>query len=543
MLKRARNSIVFKSIAGVVLLLTIFSLIVSYIGYTGFTDALLTQYADDGFRTADTAALMVDPDRIDAYLESGGVTEEYTEVREEMAAFCNSSGVTFIYVIVPDRTDYGHITFVISTINSERHFTEYEFGYVRETTNDDYRRKYKNLYDQVSDEELVIRDKGYIESEPHITAMVPLIGSDGETKAILCVQRQMDNLVEARNSYVKNVLWVLANLALFAIVGFTMFLHQTLLFPVQKITEEAQRFAEENVTSGKKLEEIILNKDEIGQLASSIDRMEEQIEQYVDDLTRVTAEKERIGAELSLASRIQENMLPNTFPAFPDREEFDIYAMMDPAREVGGDFYDFFLVDDDHLCMLIADVSGKGIPAALFMMAAKIILANHAMMGESPAQILENTNDTIVANNREEMFVTVWLGILELSTGKLIAANAGHEYPVFQYPGESFDLLKDKHGFIIGGMEDMKYKEYAMVLEPGTKLFLYTDGLPEATDSEERMFGTGRVVETLNEEPGGTPEEILCRVKAAVNGFVKEAEQFDDLTMLCLEYKGGMKKS
>ena len=250
------------------------------------------------------------------------------------------------------------------------------------------------------------------------------------------------------------------------------------------------------------------------------------------------AENARIGTELSLATRIQADMLPNIYPAFPDRPEFDIYATMDPAKEVGGDFYDFFLIDEDHLCMVMADVSGKGIPAALFMMASKIILANNAMLGKSPAQILTDTNAAICSNNREEMFVTVWLGILELSTGKLTAANAGHEYPVLMRSGGSFELFKDKHGFVIGGMDGIKYKEYEIQMEPGSKLFLYTDGVPEATNNENELFGNERMLAALNTNTSSAPDGILKQVRNDVDKFVQNAEQFDDLTMLCLEYIG-----
>ncbi|MBP5289473.1 MAG: SpoIIE family protein phosphatase [Clostridia bacterium] len=256
-----------------------------------------------------------------------------------------------------------------------------------------------------------------------------------------------------------------------------------------------------------------------------------------DDYEKQKQENTRLDAELSMASRIQSSMLPSIFPPFPGREEFDIFASMDPAKEVGGDFFDFFLVDEDHLCMVMADVSGKGVPAALFMMASKIILANNAMMGKSPAQILTDTNASICSNNREEMFVTVWLGILEISTGKLTAANAGHEYPVLRHPDGAYELIRDKHGFVIGGMEGAKYKEYELTLEKGSKLFLYTDGVPEATDGAGEMFGPERMLAALNSAPDDAPRDILKTVRAAVDSFVKDAEQFDDLTMLCLEYK------
>ena len=269
------------------------------------------------------------------------------------------------------------------------------------------------------------------------------------------------------------------------------------------------------------------------------------VEQYIhrrmrqlEEKNREEAEKERINSELRMANQIQAGVLPSDFPAFPDRSEFDIYASMDPAKEVGGDFYDFFLIDDDHLCMLIADVSGKGVPASLFMMVNKTILKNTALLGRTPGEILTRTNSLVCEDNKMEMFVTVWLGILEISTGRLVAANAGHEYPVLMRSGEAFALYKDKHGFVLGGMEGIKYKEYSLTLSPGDKLFLYTDGVPEATNSEQQLFGTDRMLEALNEEKDASPEKLLKNVRAAVDGFVREAEQFDDLTMLCLEYRG-----
>ena len=249
-------------------------------------------------------------------------------------------------------------------------------------------------------------------------------------------------------------------------------------------------------------------------------------------------EKERLGAELEVATRIQENSLPQEFPPFPDRHEFDIFATMEPAREVGGDFYDFFLIDNDHLCIVMADVSGKGIPAALFMMISKTILQSCAMLGQSAAEILTKTNEALCSNNQTEMFVTGWLGVLEISTGKLTAANAGHEYPVIKKADGQFEIHKDKHGFVIGGIEGTKYKEYTLEFKPGDKIFLYTDGVPEATDNMDQMFGTERMIESLNRSLGDTPEQTIKNLRADINDFVNGAEQFDDLTMMCLEYKG-----
>ena len=249
-------------------------------------------------------------------------------------------------------------------------------------------------------------------------------------------------------------------------------------------------------------------------------------------------EKSLMQRDLNTARSIQEDALPHEFPPFPDRTEFDLYASMDPAKEVGGDFYDFFLIDDDHLCLVIADVSGKGIPGALMMMSSKNILYNNALQSESPAEILAEANETICRNNTEEMFITIWLGILEISSGKLTAANAGHEYPVIRRPGGCFELFKDRHGFVVGGMSGVRYKDYELQLEAGTKLFLYTDGIPEATDLNKELFGTDRMLEALNQEPDASAKKLLENVMNAAAAFTGKAEQFDDMTMLCLEYRG-----
>ena len=238
--------------------------------------------------------------------------------------------------------------------------------------------------------------------------------------------------------------------------------------------------------------------------------------------------------ELSLAAKIQSVLLPNIFPAYPERDEFDLYASMTPAKEVGGDFYDFFLIDDDHLGMIMADVSGKGIPASLFMMASKILLENIALTGEEPAEVLRKANEQICKENNADMFVTVWYGVLEISTGKVKAANAGHEYPAIKKAGGKFELYKDKHGFVIGGMEGIRFRQYEFKMEKGSSLFLYTDGVPEATNSENELFGTDRMLEALNIEADASPEKILSNVHREVDKYVGDAVQFDDLTMLCI---------
>ncbi len=312
------------------------------------------------------------------------------------------------------------------------------------------------------------------------------------------------------------------------------------LYMANRIVKPVKAMTEEITNSSKtgqvfEMKDVYRTSDEIELLAESFDDLSRKTVQYINDITEITKEKERIGTELELARKIQADMLPNIYPAFPERSEFDIYATMDPAKEVGGDFYDFFLIDNDHLGMVIADVSGKGVPAALFMMMSKILINNYSMMGGSPARILEKINDTICQNNEEEMFLTVWLGILEISTGRITAANAGHEYPAICGADGKFELLKDRHGFVIGGIEGVKYTDYEMTLEKGGMLFLYTDGVPEAMNEEHELFGAERMIEAMNSSSAEGPVELLTDVTHALDAFVGDAAQFDDVTMLGLK--------
>ena len=314
----------------------------------------------------------------------------------------------------------------------------------------------------------------------------------------------------------------------------SLLLSNHIVDPIQKLTKKVSQIKGEDLDFHWDLN----TGDETQLLAESFESLTGRIQTYITDIQKITSEKERISTELELATRIQTNMLPNIFPAFPERRDFDIYASMNPAKEVGGDFYDFFLMDDDRLAMVMADVSGKGIPAALFMMVSMILIRNEVANGLSPAKVLENVNNKICSNNREEMFVTVWLGILDIKTGKVVAANAGHEYPTLKEPDGHFELIKDKHGFVIGGMPGLKYKEYEWQLEPGSKIFVYTDGIPEATSTSSELFGTDRMIDVLRSVEDKTPEEILRAISDAIHAHAGEAEQFDDETMLCVEYNG-----
>ncbi|MBR6103388.1 MAG: PP2C family protein-serine/threonine phosphatase [Ruminococcus sp.] len=356
---------------------------------------------------------------------------------------------------------------------------------------------------------------------------------NGEVRAVLGIVYRWGDFRDTMFATLRKAFFVSIGGIIVALVVLQIMLYRRSVKPVATIQRIVRRY-----TETKDSAEVIANtsamkeRNELGLLSDDIADLAREIDDYAAENAKLAGERERVAAELDMAKNIQAEQLPNVFPAFPDRNDFDIYASMTPAKEVGGDFYDFFMIDDDHLAMVIADVSGKGIPAALFMMRSKIVISNNAIMGLSPKEILEHANNALCQNNSQRMFVTVWMGILEISTGKVTAASAGHEYPIIRQPDGSFELFKDKHGFVLGGMEDIKYRQYEFTLQRGGTLFVYTDGVPEATDAENNMFGTGRLVETLNRDPGAAPKELLETVHAAVNEFVGEAPQFDDLTML-----------
>ena len=283
--------------------------------------------------------------------------------------------------------------------------------------------------------------------------------------------------------------------------------------------------------------------DEIQVLAESFADLSARTLQYVDQVQKVTAEKERIGTELNMATAIQASQLPKLFPAFPSRPEFDVFASMTPAKEVGGDFYDFFLIDPDHIALVMADVSGKGVPAALFMMIARVLIKSYLQNGQPLAQAMVNVNRQLCEGNELGLFVTVWAAVVEISTGKGVAVNAGHEHPALRRTGGRYELITYRHSLALAAMDEMPFREHCFTMNPGDCLFVYTDGVAEATNAQNELFGTDRMLEALNADPGASPKEVLANVMDSINRFVAGAEQFDDITMLNFQYHGPVEKS
>ena len=323
---------------------------------------------------------------------------------------------------------------------------------------------------------------------------------------------------------------------------FLAYIEKAITTPIESLSNITDEYTanDENIENNKvilsKIKKYTKDNDEIGILAKSLKKMIINLKRYMKHLKKVTAEKERINTELDIAKKIQTSLLPKKFPAFPDKPEINIQAIAKPAKEVGGDFYDFFLIDKNHLAIVIADVSGKGIPAALFMVIAKTLIKNNAQSGNIPKKVFINTNNQLCEGNDLNMFVTAWMGVLELSTGKLTFVNAGHNAPILK-EGNKYSWLKSKPNFVLGGMENIQYSQNEIFLKPKDRIFLYTDGVTEAINKEEQQFGEERLFDIINKKGNHEISKVLNSVKNEVDVFVGDLDQFDDITMLILEYK------
>lgn len=307
--------------------------------------------------------------------------------------------------------------------------------------------------------------------------------------------------------------------------------------PIRELTREVAE------TDGGNLDGAIHIRtgDEVEELGNAFNHMRVQLKSYIENMAKATAEKERIHTELQLAARLQSDMLPEGQNPFPEREEFTLCASMTPAKEVGGDFYDFFFTDKDHLALVVADVSGKGVPAAFFMVVAKTMLRSHITTPETLARAMEETNGLLCANNKNNMFVTVWAGILDLRDGSLTYVNAGHCRPLVSRDKGSCRYLTELGGFVLAGMEGMHYTQTTIRLSPGDTLFQYSDGVTEANDEQGALYGEDRLKTFINGHREQNPGELAAALWQDIQGFQGQGEQFDDITMLALRYNGDIR--
>ena len=487
-----------------------------------------------------SAAELIDGDKIAHYLETEEKDEYYYEILDFLNSFRLNTDIQYYYVFVPFEDDLVYIwdANALKPGETAEDVDFCELGYREEYMEGGKEATY-SIYKQNPPEEieLVNDDKyGYIAS-----AYSPVFDSNGEPVAVVGVDVYMPDLQENMRDFLVVVIAAIFLVVLAAILMCFFFVKRKIVNPINKI-RDASKSMVENLENEDSIDVSVKTGNEIEELFDSFKEMYGDVQDYIKELEGVTAEKERIGAELDVAKHIQASMLPCIFPAFPERSEIDIYATMEPAKEVGGDFYDFFMVDDTHLAIVMADVSGKGVPAALFMVIGKTLIKDHTTPGIYLGKVFTEVNQLLCESNSEELFITAFEGVLDLVTGEFVYVNAGHEMPFICKAGGNFEPYKIRAAFVLAGMEGMKYRAGSMTLEPGDKIFQYTDGVTEATNINNELYGMDRLGAILNKVKTGTPHDILPAVKKDIDSFVGEADQFDDITMLCLEYKAKMQR-
>lgn len=517
-------------VLGLIIMSTVLVLTLTALGGAIYRRKMEVVYSREAFDTASIAAQLIDGDRIAEYRKTLKKDAYYESVHQTLQMIRQSTGVKYLYVVIPED-----VQFYIWDTGEEGDEGVCDLGDTDEYYGNGYEIMHAAFSPDAEQTMLVTNGDlyGYLAS-----AYVAILDSRGQPAALASVDISMDIINHEIQRFYLIFLMVSLGIVLVSSLFYYSYIRRILIRPIHILNEDTRKLVSDQMEALGAFRNRVHTGDELQWLGESFEHMTRELEVYIQNLAAVTAEKERIGAELNVATRIQADMLPRIFPPFPSRKEIDLYASMNPAKEVGGDFYDFFLVDEDHLALVMADVSGKGVPAALFMVIAKTLIKNRTQMGGTPGEILYDVNNQLCEGNEEDLFVTVWLSILELSTGKGIAANAGHEHPVVRHKDGNYELVLYKHSPAVAAMEGIRFREHEYVLDPGDRLFVYTDGVPEATNSREELYGTDRMTDALNTLQDPSPQELLEYMKKDIDSFTGDAPQFDDVTMLALYYNG-----
>lgn len=509
-------------------------LIIVYMGYQHFSNVFTSQYNRMTEQFAHISASYISGEQINRYDSWGIADEEYNDIYQKLMEITNVADLDSIAVTVPDTIRYETQNYIFHTVNARYadriqsfRLGSPEYLLAKSKKSIINMKRLMQLGKQYTEYSFSRNEKG--NRTGTVMTALPLRDQYNNIIAMLSVTKSIDEMIAVQMHYLHRIFMVALIVSLVFILLYGFSLWRMIIRPILLIKNETSFFAKNNRLSG--VLQKIKNHDEIGSLSHAFEDMSEQINRYISELTSVTAEKERISTELNLAAKIQLESLPKGYPAFPGRSDFDLFASMSPAKEVGGDLYDYMLVDDDHLMLVVGDVSGKGVPAALFMMTAKTLLDSGTQHGLSPKEIFETTNNQLCKGNESDLFVTCWLGILTFSTGELRFVNAGHPYPVLCHEGK-FSYVKTNPNFVLGGMEGLPYKEHSINLVKGDRLFVCTDGVTEATNTKEELFGEDRLLSAMQKTGSMNAPDTLTSVRKDIDDFVGEAEQFDDITML-----------
>lgn len=486
-------------------------------------------YSNQAFGFARTAANFIDGDRVLEYVETEEKDDYYYEVLDFLNSTQQETNLKYYYVFVPYEDDLVYVWDAVHVKGA------CDLGQHEKYMSEKSKAATFEVFRQDPPEKISIQKD---ETYGHIaSAYSPVFNSAGDPVAVVGVDLSIPGFRRTIAMYMLLVMASIVTITLIALTVFYSSVERNIINPISQLTKSAGEMIG-NLESDKVVDIDIHTGDEIEDLADAVKKMDGDIRSYITRLSAITAEKERIGTELNVAKRIQESMLPRIFPPFPEKDEFELYASMIPAKEVGGDFYDFFMVDNTHIALIMADVSGKGVPAALFMAISKVLIKTSLQAGRSPSETLERVNMQLLEGNDTGLFVTVWIAVIDITTGKGVAANAGHMHPVLKRKGGNYELIRYRHSPAVSTVEGVKFREHEFELWPGDSIFVYTDGVTEATNAESELFGEDRMIEALNAHGDEGHESLLPSVKDSIDEFVGDAPQFDDITMLFFEYIG-----
>ncbi len=534
-----------KFILSLAILGAVLTVTISFFSYENSKTYLEGMYASKVLNGSRSIADMLNAEDVRAIIsENGEQSASYAKVVKLLETQKKDSDITFLSLTVPDEDS---VTFYIDVCvpkMGDDPANQISYGsnipYVDAASDENDLQNYKTAWEYYSAgkdlDEPLITDNSY---GYNYTSASPVFDENGNTIAEIQYILDMSEVRHQLNSFLYSMLAISLAIVLIAILAYMLFVRKVVTTPIGKLAAFTKEITDSGEFENQQI--TIRTGDEIEDLGNSFNFMLKELENYIENLSRVTAEKERISAELDIAAQIQASMLPCIFPAFPEREEFEIFASMTPAKEVGGDFYDFFMVDDTHLAIVVADVSGKGVPAALFMVIGKTLIKDHTLPGRDLGEVFSSVNELLCEANSEGLFITAFEGVLDLVSGEFTFVNAGHEPPFICRKGENgYEAYKIRPGFVLAGMEGMRYKAGNITLSEGDKIFQYTDGVTEATDAANELYGMDRLGAVLSRYVDLSPTQLLPKVKEDIDAFVGEAPQFDDITMLGLEFKKKM---
>ena len=503
-----------------------------FIGFYQFDRQFEKQYRSTMLSIAKTARDSLNADLFPKYLETGTPDGSWYAVHDILQRIVNDFELNLMYVSYVEAPDYNKVHYIYNPVRTGSKYKEFPLAHFEVYKQPIYNNSMKKVFEKG---ETIVRNTLNTRTGAHITANVPVRNHLGEIVAVLGAQKSVQEFADARRAYVFWTMLFEISFILLYIVLLAIYYRKTFIKPILAITGEAQRFASDSNHLSTALEKIRTD-DEIGTLAKSINKMEQDIREYINNITQITSEKERMNTELNIATSIQAGLL-TTKPICTDT--VSVMASMTPAKEVGGDFYDYSLLGDEHVVIIVADVSGKGVPAALFMAMGTTLLRDHVGMVRyeniSFSGEVGEVNNLLCRHNEGGLFITAWIGILNTKTGHLTYIDAGHNPPLLMHDGKFAYVPLGKKGLPLAAMEDFPYKKNELYLAPGDRLILYTDGVTEAQDTKGQLYGEDRFKKYAEDHKEEQQKQFIDGLLNELSSFQKD--QFDDITVLLLDYK------